>query len=59
MVVNHGSFVEEDDVRKIKQATMFNGSDNDQQIPKDKLERIAKILSDDAKVPSDVKVSNL
>jgi len=56
VVVNHGSFVEEEDVAGVKQPTMFNGSDNDAQISRDKLDHFATILKDKAGVESDVKV---
>ena len=56
VVVNHGSFVEEEDVAAVKQPTMLNGSDNDQQISREKLEGFGAILKDKAGVQSDVKV---
>jgi len=59
VVVNHGSFVEEEDVAGVKQPTMFNGSDNDQQISREKLQKFAAILKDKAGVESDVKVCRL
>ena len=56
VVVNHGSFIEEDEVAGVKVPTMFNGSDNDRQISREKLEQFGTILKDKAGVPSDVKV---
>ena len=56
VVVNHGSFVEEDEVAAVKQPTMFNGSDNDKQISREKLDTFATVLKDKAGVPSDCKV---
>ena len=56
MVVNHGSFVEDDEVAGAKVPTMFNGSDNDRQISRERLAEIGVTLKDKAGVPSDVKV---
>jgi len=43
-------------VAAVKQPTMFNGSDNDKQISREKLEQFAAVLKDKAGVESDVKV---
>ena len=59
VVVNHGSFVEEGDVAGVKQPTMLNGSDNDQQISREQLDTFASILTRKAGMESDVKVCRL
>ena len=43
-------------VAAVKQPTMFNGSDNDRQISREKLDQFAAVLKDKAGVESDVKV---
>ena len=57
LVVNHGSRVYKEDVKKIKQPTMFNGSDNDKQIPHELLDEFRDILAANG-VTSDIKVNS-
>ena len=56
VVINHGSFVEDEEVAGAKQPTMYNGADNDRQISRERLAQIGETLKNTAKVPSDVKV---
>ena len=56
LVVNHGSFITDEDIEKIKQPSLFNGADNDQHISKERFRKIEETLKGN-KVPTDFKAS--
>lgn len=55
--MNHGSFVDYTDISNLKQPTLINASDKDQQISREKLSQFQGILEGKKGLPSDVKVS--
>jgi len=55
VVVNHGSFVEKEQVQAVKQPVLFNASDKDQMISREKLAVFQGILDCKKDLPSDVK----
>ena len=55
LVVNHGSFLTDEDVSGIKLPALFNGADNDQLLPKEKFHEYEGLL-EKSKVPHDFKV---
>lgn len=57
--MNHAGGAPEETVNAVRQPLMVNGSDNDERIPKDLLDKVEQILNGKADVPSDVKVQSL
>lgn len=58
LIVNHGSWITEDDVKSLKQPSLWNGSENDKQIPKDLFYTFEKIVKGN-NIPTDFKASEI
>ena len=56
VVVNHGSFVKQEDIDAIKVPLLLNAADNDRQISREMLAQFQGVLECKKDVPSDVKV---